>query len=399
MEEILLRSITRSVQRMTHLSIGTSEIRAAKSSFFISGFAYSTWGLMIPTLKENLQLPADLLGLLLFCLGASACAAMPAAGILSRYYSCRRLIIFFSLSATAALLILPLLPSPLLFLPVLSLLGLSIGALDVVINLNGVLTEQGSRRRIMSGMHAFYSIGCFGAGMLFSFLSAAFGSSLFSIALVHALLIWAVLFLFRRHYLGEKAGGGSRSFLWPRGLVILLGLMGCIGFLAEGGIMDWGGVLLIEDKGIPLQSSGLGYTFFSAAALLLRLLGDALTERFGEKTVLFGSIFFSALAFAGISICTDFTLLLASFTLLGAGTANSIPILYSLLSRQKSMPLSTSVTALTSMGYTGILIGPSLLGFTAHHFHISAAFDLMALLMVCQAFLAVLVFRHTEKKI
>lgn len=379
---------------MTHLSTGTAEIHAAKSSFFISGFAYSTWGLMIPTLKETLQLPADLLGLLLFCLGASACAAMPAAGILLRYYSCRRLITFFPLSASAALLILPLLPSPLFFPPFLILFGLSAGALDVVINLNGVLVEQGASRRIMSGMHAFYSIGCFTAGMLFSFLAATCGFSLFFISLTHTALIGGVLLLFHHHYLDEKSEDGSRSFLWPRGLVVLLGLMGCIGFLAEGGVMDWGGVLLIEDKGIPLQSAGLGYTFFSAAALLLRLLGDSLTIRLGEKTVLSGSIFFSALAFVGISLFSDFFLLLLSFALLGAGTANIIPILYSFLPRQKSMPLSTAVTALTSMGYAGILIGPSLLGFTAHHFHISTAFDLLALLMICQAFLAVLVFRH-----
>lgn len=380
------------------ISAGTREIHAAKSAFFISGFAYSTWGLMIPSLKETLHLPADLLGLLLFCLGASACAAMPAAGILSRYYSCRALIVSLSLAASAALLILPLLPSPFFFLPVLALLGMSVGALDVTINLNGVLTEQASGRRIMSGMHAFYSIGCFAAGALFSFLAASLGFSLFSISLIHTALIAALLLLFHRHYLGEKAGGGSRSFLWPRGLVVCLGLMACIGFLAEGGVMDWGGVLLIEDKGIPLRSAGLGYTFFSASALLLRLAGDRLAERVGEKILLSSSIVLSALAFAGISLFSDFPLLLASFAMLGAGTANIIPILYTLLSRQKSMPLSMAVTALTSMGYAGILLGPSLLGFTAHHFHISTAFDLLAFLMVCQGALSILVFRHIRGK-
>lgn len=383
---------------MTRLSTGTAEIRAAKSSFFISGFAYSTWGLMIPSLKETLHLPADVLGLLLLCLGASACAAMPGAGILSRYVSCRALITSGSLAASAALLILPLLSSPFFFLPVLALLGLSIGALDVAINLNGVLTEQASGRRIMSGMHAFYSIGCFAAGALFSLLAASCGFSLFVISLTHTALIGGLLLLFHRHYLGEKAGGGVRSFLWPRGLVVFLGLMACIGFLAEGGVMDWSGVLLTEDKGIPLGSAGLGYTFFSAAALLLRLAGDTLTERLGVKAVLSVSILLSALAFAGISVFSDFPFLLGSFALLGAGTANIIPILYSLLSHQKSMPLSMAVTALTSMGYAGILAGPSFLGFTAHHFHISTAFDVLALLMVCQAGLAILVFRHMGRK-
>ncbi len=374
------------------------EIYAAKSAFFISGFAYSTWGLMIPALKETLHLPADLLGLLLLCLGASACAAMPAAGILSQYVSCRALIAACSMTASAALLILPLLPSPFFFLPVLALLGLSVGALDVAINLNGVLTEQASGRRIMSGMHAFYSIGCFAAGALFSLLAASYGFSLFFISLTHTALIGGLLLLFHRHYLAEKAGAGAQSFLWPRGLVALLGLMACIGFLAEGGVMDWSGVLLTEDKGIPLGSAGLGYTFFSAAALLLRLAGDVLIEHLGEKTVLSASILIAALAFAGISISSDFFLLLGAFALLGAGTANIIPILYSLLPRQKSMPLSTAVTALTSMGYAGILAGPSFLGFTAHHFHISTAFDLLAFLMACQAGLAFLVFRNLEKE-
>ena len=45
--------------------IGKKEILAARMAFFIPGFAISTWAPMIPMVKEQLQLEADVLGLLL----------------------------------------------------------------------------------------------------------------------------------------------------------------------------------------------------------------------------------------------------------------------------------------------------------------------------------------------
>ena len=104
---------------VSRLQAGRKEIHAAKSAFFISGFAFSTWVMMIPAVKQRLAIEADVLSLLLLCIGVSACIAMPAAGLLTRYVTCRRLITGASLLAAAAVAAIPHLPSYGAHVPVL----------------------------------------------------------------------------------------------------------------------------------------------------------------------------------------------------------------------------------------------------------------------------------------
>ena len=56
------------------------------------------------------------------------------------------------------------------------------------------------------------------------------------------------------------------------------------------------------------------------------------------------------------------------------------------------MPISAAVTAITSIGYTGVILGPALLGFVAHGINISAVFELIALLLIIEAAIAKYVF-------
>lgn len=377
---------------LTRLQAGRNEIHAAKSAFFISGFTFSTWVMMIPSVKQSFAIEADVLGLLLLCIGVSACIAMPMAGVLTRYVSCRRLITAVSLLMSAAVLAVPHLPAVWAFVPALLLLGASVGTLDVAINLNGVLVERACGRRIMSSMHAFYCMGMFLAAGCFSVLADAAGLPVPWIAAVHVALVLSLLLRYGRYYLDYRADAGQKQAALPRGAVFFLGVLCCISFLAEGGVMDWGGVLLSEDKGVPLSSAGFGITAFSIAEFLARLPGDRLVRRFGEKPVVLASTAAAAVCFAAIGWAETLPFLMAFFFLLGAAVANIVPVMYSLLERQEDMPLGPAVAALTSMGYAGILLGPAFLGFVAHTFHIAVVFDFLALLVLCQMALAAYTF-------
>lgn len=382
---------------VSRLTAGRKEIHASKSAFFISGFAFATWVMMIPAVKQRLAIEADVLSLLLLCIGVSACIAMPLAGLLTRYATCRQLITGASLLAAAAVAVLPHLPSYGAHVPVLLLLGGSVGTLDVAINLNAVLVERACGERIMSGMHAFYCMGNFLAAGCYSFLAEAGGLSVPWIAALHAGAILLLLLLYSRHYLDYHADGSGKKTALPRGIVVFLGVLCCISFLAEGGVMDWGGVLLSEDKGIPLAQAGLGLTAFSVAEFLARLPGDRLVHRFGEKKVILASTVSAAVCFAAVGWAETLPPLIVFFFLLGLSVANVVPVLYSLLEYQTVMPINLAVAALTSMGYAGILLGPAFLGFVAHHTHIAVVFDFLAALVLCQTALALYIFARIRK--
>ena len=78
---------------LQNISVGSKEINAARVAFFLPGFVISTWAPMIPMVKARLKLEADVLGLLLLCIGISAFIFMPLAGALVQRFGCKKVVI------------------------------------------------------------------------------------------------------------------------------------------------------------------------------------------------------------------------------------------------------------------------------------------------------------------
>lgn len=364
--------------------VGKKEQMAARMAFFISGFAVATWAPMIPAVKDKLQIGADVLGMLLLSIGISAFIFMPLAGMLSRSYGCKKVLRTAIAVMAADLIILSLLGNIWGFLVFLAVFGAAMGCIDVNMNLNAVIVENASKKRMMSGMHALWSVGCFAGAGLFSLLAKA-GLGITVIAAIHSLIVMVFTAIYSRHFLNFKGAGNEKPIAIPKGIVVFFGLLACITFLGEGAVMDWSGVLLTEVKNTELSLAGVGYAVFSVAMLCMRLLGDKIVAVLGEeKTLVFGSII-GAIGFLSVIFFENFYAIQLGFVLMGLGLANIVPTIYSLTKYQKVMPINAAVTAITSMGYTGVILGPAVLGFVAHGFGITQVFYLLAVLLAAQA--------------
>jgi MFS family permease len=179
----------------------------------------------------------------------------------------------------------------------------------------------------------------------------------------------------------EKHEKSSR-YQWLHGSVLFLGFMCFASFLSEGAMLDWSAVYLRDVKMVPQEFSGIGYAAFSIAMAVMRLLGDGIVERWKSKTVVIAG---SLLAAAGLAISIlspSIYLVLSGYILLGIGAANIVPIFFSAGGRLPGIPSTVSIPVITTIGYTGSLAGPALLGFIAHHFSLDMAFGLTALLML-----------------
>ena len=354
--------------------VGKKEQMAARMAFFISGFAVATWAPMIPAVKDKLQIGADILGMLLLSIGISAFIFMPLAGMLSRSYGCKKVLRTAIAVMAADLIILSLLGNIWGFLVFLAVFGAAMGCIDV----------NASKKRMMSGMHALWSVGCFAGAGLFSLLAKA-GLGITVIAAIHSLIVIVFTVIYSRHFLNFKGAGNEKPIAVPKGIVVFFGVLACITFLGEGAVMDWSGVLLTEVKNTELSLAGVGYAVFSVAMLCMRLLGDKTVAVLGEeKTLVFGSII-GAIGFLSVIFLENFYAIQLGFVLMGLGLANIVPTIYSLTKYQKVMPINAAVTAITSMGYTGVILGPAVLGFVAHGFGIMQVFYLLAVLLAAQA--------------
>ena len=143
---------------------------------------------------------------------------------------------------------------------------------------------------------------------------------------------------------------------------------------------------------MDIALAGTGYAIFSVAMLIMRLLGDKTVQFLGEQKAVIGGSFVTAAGFALVVVLDNLYLNALAFILIGLGCANIVPVFYSLLKYQKDMPISAAVTSVTSLGYTGVILGPALLGFVAHGININAVFELIALMLVIEAGIAKYVF-------
>ena len=376
-------------KELMQFKVGKKEQYAARMAFFIPGFAISTWAPMIPMIKERLHIEADILGLLLLCIGISAFIVIPIGGLLGKKFGCKKVMVTTGSLFAIVLVALSCLPNVWSYAICLILVGAIMGCTEVCMNINAVVVEKLSQKRMMSSMHGFWSVGCFCSAGLFSIL-AKMGLDVFFIAIIHCLIILAIVIFFGRYFLDYKSANSESAIAIPKGIVVLFG------FLGEGAIMDWGGVFLAEVKDVELSLAGVGYAVFSVAMLIMRLIGDKVVQFLGEeKAVVLGSSL-AGLGFLWIIIIDNFYLMLVGFVLLGLGAANIVPVLYSLLQYQKDMPINAAVTAVTCMGYTGVILGPAILGFIVQGIGIISVFYLLMILFIMQVVMAKYVFNRLK---
>lgn len=143
---------------------------------------------------------------------------------------------------------------------------------------------------------------------------------------------------------------------------------------------------------MDIALAGTGYAIFSVAMLIMRLSGDKTVQFLGEQKAVIGGALLTSAGFVLLIALDSIYLNAFAFILIGLGCSNVVPVFYSILKYQKAMPISAAVTSVTSLGYTGVILGPALLGFVAHGININAVFELIALLLVIEAGIAKYVF-------
>ena len=75
-------------------------------------------------------------------------------------------------------------------------------------------------------------------------------------------------------------------------------------------------------------------------------------------------------------------LAIAAFAVSGLGIANTVPILFSAAGNQPGMSSGAGMSVVTTMGYSGILAAPSLIGFVGERTGFSPVFIAVAVLLV-----------------
>ncbi|HEY8329465.1 MAG TPA: MFS transporter [Rhodanobacter sp.] len=368
-----------------------SAIRATRLVFLVSGIGMAAWAPMVPYAKARLGLDEASLGLLLLAFGGGSMVSMPLVGFLTHRFGSRRVIGAGGLMLCLALPLLALAPDVATLALALLYFGVALGAVDVAMNAHAVEVERRDGRPLMSGFHGLFSIGGLGGAAGMSLL-LALGASLTAAAVAISVLLAVVVVTQWPRLIDAVDGAGEHAaFGMPRGIVLVLGLLCFISFLAEGSMLDWSAVFLRDFRGFSAASAGIGYAAFSVAMALGRLTGDWTVARFGPVlTVRFGACT-AATGFLLASMLAWPPAALIGFVLVGLGAANIVPVMFGAAGRLPGTSPGMSIATVTTLGYAGLLSGPALIGFLAQASSLPVALAAVAGLLLLTAASASLV--------
>lgn len=365
-------------------------------SFFCLGLCTAAWAPLIPFAQQRLNLNHADFGGLLLCGGLGSMIAMPATGYLIQKIGCRSIIAVFLLVLMLTLPLMTLAPSAAMLAILLFIFGSAAGGLGVVINYQAVVVEKKMTRNLMSSFHGMCSLGGLSGVMAVTLLLSIGVSPFLSAALVGFILLIlvciAVQHSLKKNEINDLSVQNtkesshsfetSKKWVIPQPLILVFGLMCFIAFLTEGSAMEWSGIYLVDQFKVDTVYAGLAYTFFAIAMTVGRFTGHWVLELLGEKqTIIYGAIL-AAIGLSTVIAAPIWTLALLGYFLMGLGCANIVPIIFSQVGRQNVMPKAVALSYVSTMAYSGVLLGPAFIGLGSEIFSLTAVFTVLAVAVI-----------------
>ena len=260
----------------------------------------------------------------------------------------------------------------------LLLYGVTLGCLEVSVNIYGTYLENRQKGRLMSGLHAAYSIGEVASAAALTALFVAGVSPLGAVGTLMLILSIALIAVLRNidnHKIEspKKEKNAQSSFKFT-GAVTVLAMICAVIFLTEGAMLDWSAIYLRDNAGVAQEASAFGYTLFVIAMALSRLVGDRLTTKLGARNVITAGVVIILATLIVLVFIPHPLPAFAALFVMGLGMANLAPVLISAASRASEADSVKAITAVTTVGYGGLLAGPALIGAISSAISLEGAF-------------------------
>lgn len=336
---------------------------AISAGLLLLGVGFASWVVRIPDAQRRLALSEGELGVTLLGMAVGGLLAFPLSAALIARFGSRRVGLGALFSVGLALAAPPHAPTPFLLALVLLVLGMAGSVMAVSYNTQASEVERQLGRPIMAGVHALFSLGgLIGAGLGGLVAEAGIGGATH---LGVAGLAVAVLALATGPFLLESGAEPSSPHEGRAALarpLIFLGVLAFCVLFSEGAVADWSTIYLRDAAGARPAEAAAGYAAFSLMMAAGRFVGDGLTVRLGPaRLVRLGG----AMAAAGIALAVlhrEPWAGVAGFGLVGAGLSSIYPTLVAAAGRTPGAPASSSIALVSSIGYTGFVAGPPLIG-------------------------------------
>ncbi len=425
------------------------QIRVARAAVFtvfgLNGFLLAMWVVHIPVVTDRTGVSKSTLGMFILLMSGAGIIGMRLAGPLADRFGSRTLVGAAACLGSVAVVGPGFATGPFTLALALACFGFGNGALDVSMNTQAVHVERAYRRPIMAAFHALFS----GGGLLGSLLGAAAlraGSDVRVTLVVAATSCVALTLTLVPRLLRESAAGAEtpqshdvasvhRTGLDPAApdhgakvpqaqgavsrhdveligsdalsvtqpqepvshapthldararsrKVLALAVIAFALLLAEGVAADWSALQLREHLGADAATAALAFGAFSTTMTIGRFGADRVNHAFGGVAVVrYGSLL-AAIGLAVIVVSPWIPLTLFGWALTGLGLAGGVPQIFSSAGNLGSHTAATDMSRVFSVGYLGLLAGPTIIGWLTAVVSLTTAMvvPMLAVLLCC----------------
>jgi MFS family permease len=359
---------------------------ATSGTFIVHSALFASWTPHVPEFKERLGLDAGTLGAALLGAPVGSVLAMLVTGAALARWGSKRVVTTALIGYLCAGPMLGLVNSGWTLFAVLAVWGGFQGGLGVAINAQAATVERAYARPIMSSFHAWWSLATFGGtGLGILALTLRVNVS-FQLGLLAVLAAAASPLLIRPMLGGDHAPVHRRLVMpWRQPTLAAFALIAAAALLCEGAAGDWAAVYLRESLHAAPETAGAGYAMFAIGMFVGRATADRSRARLGARRLVRLLAIVATIGLGAALPLAQPVVALVGFAALGLGVSVTVPVIFSVAARLPDTHPGQAITAVSTAGWAGFLLGPPLIGGLAQATALPIALALLPVLCACIA--------------
>jgi len=170
--------------------------------------------------------------------------------------------------------------------------------------------------------------------------------------------------------------------------MVSIGVIALCCMLGEGAMADWTTNYMENISMAPKALAPLGLSSFALAMTVGRIFGDRARASFGDQKLMVVCSLISTFGIAIALIWTNPYTAISGFFLVGLGLSVIVPIAYSIAGNSTAVSPGVGLAMVTTVGYSGFLFGPPVIGFLADISSLRYALLFIGILFLIMTFLS-----------
>ncbi|PFV93177.1 MFS transporter [Priestia megaterium] len=345
--------------------------------FALPGFSMASWVSRTPTIRDALVATTAQMGWIIFGMAVGSIVGLMSASHLIAHKGGRFVMVTGLVISSIGLIIVGvggswIINSSIVFLG-LAIFGFGNGICDVAMNVEGTAVEGVTKKSLLTGFHAAFSVGTLFGAIVGSVATKSGVPVPLHLTFVSVVIVLSIIFLSRFVPLGtgkednSDSNGTSmsareRMAVWkePRTILISIIVLGMA--FAEGSANDWLPLIMVDGYNVTPTMGSFAFGLFVAAMTVGRAIGGLLLDRLGRVLVLRISALLAIVGLLIVIFGGSYTFATIGIVLWGLGAAFGFPVGLS-AAGDDPRGVAARVSAVATAGYLAFLVGPPFLGF------------------------------------